>query len=115
MKKTLGAKGEDLAVQFLQKQGYHILERNYRTRYGEIDIICTHQKNIVFVEVKSRRSFKYGHPEEAITSTKIAHIRKASLHYLSGNSSYYEEIRFDVISIDFSRQPPALHHLIAAF
>lgn len=115
MKKTLGAKGEDLAAKFLQEQGYNILERNYHTRYGEIDIICTHQKSIVFVEVKSRRSFKYGRPEEAITSSKIAHIRKASLYYLSKSSSYYEEIRFDVIAVDFSQPTPALRHLMAAF
>jgi len=67
MKKELGDRGEDIAAKYLQQQGYRIVQRNYRSRYGEVDIICAQQGILVFVEVKTRTSNAFGFPEESIT------------------------------------------------
>ena len=92
-----------------------ILQRNYRTRYGELDIICQKNGVIVFVEVKTRRSQLFGSPEEAITSQKIMHIKKVALLYLGENKTAYKEIRFDVITILIQDKEPRLNHIQAAF
>lgn len=115
MRRELGMKGEQLAAQFLKQEGYRILERNYRTRYGEIDIICSKKGVLAFVEVKSRRSYRYGSAEEAITPAKIKHIQQVALSYLSRAHEHFDEIRFDVIAVDFSQNPPDINHLLAAF
>src|SRR5574340_126042 len=82
-KRAIGTKGEQLAVGFLKRSGYKILQRNYRCRSGEIDIICYDRGTIVFVEVKTRYSDKYGPPELSVTEAKKRHIIKASLHYVA--------------------------------
>lgn len=99
MKRQLGLRGENIAAGFLQGKGYHILERNYYTRYGELDIICEKDRTLVFVEVKTRKSTQCGFPEEAVTRQKINHLRKAALIYLNSRERPYREIRFDVIAI----------------
>lgn len=115
MRRALGQQGEALAVKYLQKEGYRIIERNYRTRYGELDIICLKKDILVFVEVKTRRSEKYGAAEEALTTVKIEHIRKVALHYLSTHQNKSKEIRFDVITILMINDEPRLNHIEAAF
>ena len=115
MKKALGNRGEDIAAQYLQQQGYRILHRNFRSRYGEVDIICAYQGILVFVEVKTRTSIAFGSPEEAITPTKQAHIRKVALTYLDSYSQVFREIRFDVIGILMEGGQPHINHLMAAF
>ena len=77
-----GKKGEDIAAARLRKEGYRIIERNYRCIYGEIDIIAMHSGDIVFVEVKSRKSDEFGSPEEAVGITKQRKISKVALNYL---------------------------------
>ena len=74
----LGARGEDIAAAFLQAHGYTIQRRNYRCRYGEIDLVCTHDAVLVFCEVKLRRSNSFGMPEEAITPRKLARLALAA-------------------------------------
>lgn len=98
MNQKTGRKGEDLAARYLIDKGYDIVARNYRTRYGELDIICRLKKTIIFVEVKTRTSQKYGLPQEAVTSKKIDHIRKAALMFLRSLDRPIEQIRFDVLS-----------------
>ncbi len=99
---TTGNRGEDLACNFLKKQGYQILERNYRIRGGEIDIIAKHGNDLVFVEVKARFSHKFGLPVEAITFWKLKALAKSALFYIQkikwGNKPY----RFDLVSVDFA-------------
>jgi len=116
MKRELGLRGENLAARFLQDKGYHILQRNYHTRYGELDIICKKDGLIVFVEVKTRKSTKFGSPEEAVTRQKINHLRKAALIYLHNQDHSYYEIRFDVITvlIDADSQV-TINHIKQAF
>lgn len=100
--KDTGNYGEDLACDFLKKQGYKILERNYRIRGGEIDIVAKEEDYLVFVEVKARYSHEYGPPTESITSWKIKALKKTALFYVVkinwGDGPY----RIDVVTIDFA-------------
>ncbi|MEA1961796.1 MAG: YraN family protein [Bacillota bacterium] len=115
MKQQTGKYGEELAVNYLLSKGYKIIVRNYRSKEGEIDIICSDGKTIVFVEVKTRRSTRFGTPEEAITRTKMQHIRRTALTYLAEQGERYKEIRFDVIAILLQGQTPEINHIEAAF
>lgn len=114
MANPLGKMGEDLAVDYLERLGYHIIERNYRTSYGEIDIVCTDHDEMVFVEVKTRRSTSFGWPEEAITRRKKEHIRKAALQYLASANQPCRGFRFDVIAI-VMKPSPVINHVKGAF
>ena len=111
----LGSLGEDIAAKYLQEQGYKILHRNFRSRYGEIDIICGREQSVIFVEVKTRTNTSFGSPEESITKTKQQHIHKVALIYLETYPYSFQEIRFDVIGIIMDGSEPKLNHLEAAF
>ncbi len=106
-KRTIGFEGEQLAVKFLKKNGYKILQRNYRCKSGEIDIICYDHGIIVFVEVKTRHSDKYGPPELSVTKAKKRQIIRVALHYLAKKKIKDIGLRFDVVSIFYS---PAKEH-----
>jgi putative endonuclease len=97
-RKRLGKEGEDRAAQFLTKQGYRILERNYRTPGGEIDLIALHRGEVVFVEVKTRTSDAFGAPELAVTVQKQRRMIKAALGYIK-RGSFTVPCRFDVVAI----------------
>lgn len=96
--------GEKLAVEHLKTQGYQILAENYRFHRGEIDIIAKHEKRIVFVEVKTRRSLKYGVPQSAVTKQKQRQISKIALAYLQTHNLMDTPCRFDVIAIQLTRK-----------
>ncbi len=115
MRRELGRQGEEIAAQHLQRKGYQILVRNFQTRYGELDIIAIKNGVLVFVEVKTRRSDRFGSAEEAITHQKIEHIKKVALHYLSTHSVKHQEIRFDVITVRMADDSSHLNHIEAAF
>jgi len=97
-----GSHGEDLACEYLRKLGYKILERNYRIRGGEIDIVAKDGEYLVFVEVKARFSQEYGPPSESMTFWKIKHLLKTAQFYLLkidwGDGPY----RLDFVSVDFA-------------
>ena len=97
-----GNYGEELACKYLQQNGYKILERNFRIRGGEIDIIAKDGDQIVFVEVKARYSHEYGLPVEAITPWKIKALLKSALFYLQDHKLLEKGYRIDFIGIDFS-------------
>jgi putative endonuclease len=99
LRKLIGKEGEDRAAQFLSKQGYRILERNYRTRSGEIDLIALHQGEVVFVEVKTRTSNAFGAPELAVTPQKQQRMIKAALGYIKHKKLHQVPCRFDVVAI----------------
>ena len=99
LRKLLGSKGEDRAARFLVKQGYKILERNYRTRSGEIDLIAMHEGEVVFVEVKTRTSDAFGAPELAVTPQKRRKMIKAALGYIKYKTLHQVPCRFDVVAI----------------
>lgn len=99
--KGTGNLGEELAANFLAARGYRILERNFRCRGGEVDIIARDpgDKSLVFVEVKARRGLTYGVPQLAVTPFKQRQISKAALTWLSKNRLHDTNARFDVIAI----------------
>lgn len=100
--KSTGNYGENLACEYLKKLGYKILERNYRIRGGEIDIVAKDHDYLVFVEVKSRLSHEYGPPAESMTPWKIKALKKTALFYIVkvhwGNRPY----RLDFVGIDYA-------------
>jgi putative endonuclease len=98
-KKMLGKEGEDRAAKFLAKQGYRILERNYRTRNGEIDLIALHMGEVVFVEVKTRTGNAFGAPELAVNPRKQGRMIKAALGYIKYKKLHQMPCRFDVVAI----------------
>ncbi len=94
-----GIEGEDEACRFLKKKGYRIIDRNFRTRFGEIDIIAKEREFTVFVEVKLRNSSFYGLPEESVDFRKQKKIIKSAEFYLQKNGLSDTDCRFDVVSI----------------
>lgn len=99
IKKDFGNAGENLATEYLEKQGYTILERNFYCKQGEIDIIAKDKNEIVFIEVKSRSNIVFGIPSEAVTKQKIKHLFKTARYFLYKNKMVNEYIRFDVVEI----------------
>jgi len=101
-KRLLGQEGEERAAQFLIEKGYRILERNYRTRSGEIDLIALHKDEVVFVEVKTRTSDSFGAPELAVNSRKQRSMIKAALGYIKYKKIHQVPCRFDVVTVGAS-------------
>jgi putative endonuclease len=97
--KILGKEGEDRAARFLMKQGYRIIERNFRTRSGEIDLIAMHDGTVVFIEVKTRTSDAFGAPELAVNPRKQQRMVKAALGYIKYKKLHQVSCRFDVVAI----------------
>jgi putative endonuclease len=97
--RTLGARGEALAVDFLTVRGYAVLARNYRCKGGEVDIVAREGKTLVFVEVKTRRTMEYGLPQLAVTPFKQRQISKAALTWLAAHHQESAPARFDVIAV----------------
>ena len=98
-KKSLGKKGEEMAEKYLVDQGFRILDRNFQNRYGEIDIVAKDKDTLVFVEVKTRHSERFGKPEEAVTPSKIKKIIKAGQYYRNLKNNLPEGERIDVVAI----------------
>ena len=99
-RQTLGKQGEELACRELRRRGYAVLARRYRTRFGEIDIVCEDHQTIVFVEVKARRTKKYGEAIEALSFSKRRRIGAMALDYLAWTGRVNDPCRFDVVAID---------------
>lgn len=97
---TKGKKGEQLAVKFLKNLGYKIIENNFKVRYGEIDIIALEGNTLVFIEVKTRNTHKYGRPEETISSRKLLTIIQTAQHYKLLHPELPELLRIDVVAIN---------------
>jgi putative endonuclease len=94
-----GKRGEDIAVAYLKNRGYRIIERNYTCLFGEIDIVAKDGDTVVFVEVKSRKSEKFGDPQGAVGREKQKKISRISLTYLEEKHLYPCNARFDVVAI----------------
>lgn len=95
----LGKKGEDAAVEFLKKSGYRIIERNYKNKLGEIDIVAKDSGSVCFIEVKTRTSLAFGLPEEAITKAKQRKLNNVALSYLKQYNLGAQPARFDIVSV----------------
>jgi putative endonuclease len=107
-RQSLGKRGEALAAEFLEHEGFSILTRNFRTPYGEIDLIAKQADLVVFVEVKTRSSTSLGPPEISITSLKKEHIRCAAEYYIQQHEELQNDWRIDAVTIQLSdRSSPA--------
>ena len=95
----LGQAGEDAAVVFLEREGYQILRRNFRNKFGEIDIIAKDRDTVCFIEVKTRKSEAYGLPFESVTKSKQRKIIYVALSYLNAQGREEANVRFDVVSV----------------
>lgn len=112
-----GQLGEQAAADYLSNQGYRILERNFRSRGGEVDIVARDRQGcIAFVEVKTRRSLAYGLPQQAVTIRKQRQISKGALSWLARNRLQNSSARFDVIAVLLQNgAQPQIEHIINAF
>lgn len=99
---SLGKLGEDLACEYLSKHGYRILERNFKRRYGELDIVALSGTVLVFIEVKTRIGNSFGLPEEAVTPRKLREVIKTAGFYKLLHPELPESLRIDVIGIELS-------------
>lgn len=98
-KAKVGKLGEDVAASFLSKKGYTVLQRNFKARYGELDIIAIHNNTLVFIEVKTRTNVHFGTPEEAITPRKLHELIQTSQYYVLLHPELPKLLRIDVIGI----------------
>ncbi|ATL69440.1 YraN family protein [Nocardia terpenica] len=116
-KLALGAHGEELAARFLRDAGMEIIERNWRCRYGELDLIVRDAAVTAFVEVKTRSGLGFGTPAEAVTFVKQQRIRRLALLWLNEQAGPWRNIRFDVVSVLVPRDggEPVITHLEAVF
>lgn len=112
---VLGETGEDLAANTLKKQGYKILERNYRTPLGEIDLIARHRGAVVFIEVKTRTSDRFGAGQESVHHAKQARLRKLADYYLKQKRLGEVDVRFDVVGILWQEGEPQIEIIQNAF
>ena len=107
----VGALGEDLAAEFLESAGLVVLARNWRSRYGELDLIAEDGDTVVFVEVKTRTGLGYGTPAEAVTAAKAVRIRRLAALWLSSHERRWRRIRVDVVTVLLpSRGAPVITH-----
>jgi putative endonuclease len=114
--KPLGDHGERIAAAFLTDAGLRVLDRNWRCREGELDIVARDGDALVFCEVKTRRGVGYGHPVEAVTVVKQRRLRTLAQRWLAAHDEHAPELRFDVVGVLVRPSRPALvTHLRGAF
>jgi putative endonuclease len=111
----LGRSGEDAATSHFRRLGYDVLERNFRTRAGEIDLIVRSGGTVVFCEVKTRRTDRWGLPAEAVNVRKQARLRRLAGEWLSLRRPGHVQVRFDVVSVIVAGDGFEVTHLIDAF
>jgi putative endonuclease len=103
-KQLSGLKGEDLAEEFLRKKGYQIIERNFRAKGGEIDIVAIEADTLVFIEVKARSTNEFGSPLEAITYWKLKSLIRTAQFYKLKKPKLPEAMRVDAVSITLDQR-----------
>ena len=111
-RKELGDKGEKIAEKYLRKQRYRILERNFQSRFGEIDLVAREKNEIIFVEVKTKTGANFGFPEQEFSFAKKQKMRRAIQSWLWENKITHNNWRVDLVAIDYSQNPkaPQLRH-----
>ena len=114
-RRQLGDHGEDLAAAALKQQGYKILERNYVTPLGEIDLIARQGRTVVVVEVKTRKTTRFGSPQESVSLTKQGRLRRLADYYLKDRRLTGNPVRFDVVAITLAGDEPQVEIIQNAF
>lgn len=112
-KDAVGRYGEKVAAAHLNSRGWQVLERNWRCKQGEIDIVALDGAVLVFVEVKTRRGLEFGHPAQAVTAEKLARLRRLAAQWLESSDRRATEVRIDVLAVVL--QPsgaPRVEHLV---
>ena len=112
---TLGARGEEAAARFLERAGLHILERNWRWKQWELDLICEEGDTLVFVEVKTRGPGSLAAPADALDQAKQAKLGKAAAQYLSKHKAWERPCRFDLASVRITESGEEIEHVRDAF
>ena len=102
--KKIGDLGEKYAADYLQTQGFKILDQSFYTRFGELDLVAQDATGLVFVEVKTRKSVSFGQPEESVTPEKLEKIVNAGLLWLQGHPEVGDDWRIDVIALRLDEQ-----------
>ncbi len=110
-RRIFGNKAEDLAGKMLKGKGFKIISKQFKTRFGEIDLIATDGDEVVFVEVKARRTSDFGHPEESVTTTKLGKIMKVGDAFLKQKNWEHRMYRIDVVAITYGESEPEFHHI----
>src|SRR4029079_2202839 len=114
-RQLVGIQGEDRAVDELERRGYAILARRYRTRHGEIDIVARDGETIVFVEVKAKESGDFGRAAHAVTAEKQRRVISMAVDYLARHRLHRSPCRFDVVAIDGADGETVLTYYRGAF
>ena len=113
---SIGRQGEEIAADWLASHGYTIVEKNYRQRFGEVDIIARHGDYLVFIEVKTRSSNRYGSPLDAVTTKKQQQLSRIAKDYLARHKAMDSLCRFDVLSVVLAAgRPPKVNVIANAF
>ncbi len=112
---TTGKLGEQIGEDYLKKQGYKIIERNARSPFGEIDLIALHHGALVFVEIKTRRDYTFGYPEEAVDERKKNQLVRLASWYLARHPKLEPSVRFDVLAIQMEGEKPNIRLIENAF
>ncbi len=110
-----GKVGEDMAADFLKKSGYRIIERNYRCKIGEIDIIALDKDILCFVEVRTKNSSSFCRPQQTVTSPKQRKLQKLALYFLAHKKIKNMNCRFDVVAVDISKGRSGIEMIKNAF
>ncbi len=110
-----GKAAEDAAARFLEAKGYKVLQRNYKNRFGEIDIIAKDKGVICFIEVKARHSLNLGFPQEAVSTRKQRQISRVAVYYLKLNHLLECSARFDVLALLYLNSQPEISLITNAF
>ena len=111
LRHEIGKIGEDIAVSYLEKLGYIIIERNFIANQGEIDIIAKDKKKFVFIEVKTRTSMQFGRPVEAVNEIKQKHLINTVKYYIYCKHLENKFIRIDVIEVYLSKNNARINHI----
>ena len=114
-RQSLGKLGEDVACEELERRQYAILERRYRSRFGEIDIVARHGEEIVFVEVKARAGDEFGGAAAAVSPSKQRRIAQMAVDYLARHQLHDRPCRFDVVTVDVDGEKPRVEVYSRAF
>lgn len=108
-RRAFGDRGEAVAEAYLLKKGYRVLARQFRTRFGEIDLVAQDGDEVVFVEVKARKTSYFGYPEESVNSAKRRKMFKTAEAFLS-TLDQMPDYRFDVVAVEYETIPPTVTH-----
>jgi putative endonuclease len=109
-----GKKGEDIAANYLEEKGFEIVERNYRFKRSEIDLIIKKEPFLIFVEVKTKTNTSYGMPEDDVTPRKANQVMLAAEEYVYA-TGWKKEIRFDIVAVVIKGSEIQIEHIIDAF